>query len=299
MENAEEVLASLGYKLIIRDDSGERRFATLGGKVKGKNSYLYSIEETLAVELHLKAWEPEEGGIALSLPVDLAREVEWHTLDGVSFPRLQPEYQLIYQLLHFFRHLAGTWPRLLWLYEIAKFVAKHHRDEAFWRSCRALWERDRKLEQICLLVLQLTQEIFRCPVPEGLLKGGGQWLECRLWTRHFSRLAIFSDLPGNKVSLLFLKPFFEDMECFHSYRLRRLFPFWNGHVLDERVATPIKKSLRYRVRNAWYQVTRAGHHLSTDLQYLRIKPKWEVLCWYCRRSGLKRQRSGCAVLEKT
>lgn len=299
MERAEEVLGSLGYELIVRDASGERRFATLGAEAKGRNSYLYSCDQSYAVELHLKAWEPEEGGVALSLPVDLARDLEWHTLDGVSFPRLQPEYQLIYQLLHYFRHLSGTWPRLLWLYEIARFVEKHHSDAALWLRCRALWERDWKLQQICLLVLQLTQEIFRCPVPEGLLGGGGQWLECRLWASHFSRLAVYSDLPGNKVSLLFLKPFFEDMEDFHSYRFRRLFPFSNRHALDERIAAPVKRSLQYRLRNACYQATRAWHHLSADLQYLGIKPLWEALCWYCRRGGSKSRKSGCAVLEKT
>lgn len=288
IDRAEGLLERIGYKLIVRDASGERRLATPGSTIAGRDAYLYHLQESSAAELHVQLWEAEENGITLSCPANLLDSLETHTIDGASFPRLRPVYQLTYQLVHFFRHLSGTWCRLLWLYEIARFTFVHMKEEQLWREVKVFWRKSEKLEQVCLLVLRLASKIFGVRLPEEIEAGGEDWKECLLWTAHFSEISLYADLPGNKTSLLFLRPFFEDAAQYRSYRHRRLYPIGKGHALDERLASRKRRSWAYRVRGAWYQASRLAYHLFAGLSYARLQLQWNDLC---RRQGVAAKSS--------
>jgi Uncharacterised nucleotidyltransferase len=275
IESAEQILLRLGYRLIAKDSTGERRFATSGTEVKGRDAYLYPLQESHAAELHLYFWEAEEREIQLSFPIELLPQyLEAHEVGGISFSRLRPAYQLTYQLLHFFRHVSGTWARLLWLYEIAQFVSEHLAEGALWQEINALWRTDKKLKQICLLVLRLAVKIFSAPVPAAIQTEADDWEICQFWTAHFSESCLYADLPGNKGALLFLQPFFEDEIRYRHYRATRLFPIDQGHVLDERLSPAINRSLKYRIRNTLYQASRLIYHLYTNLHYFVLKVQW-------------------------
>jgi Uncharacterised nucleotidyltransferase len=277
IEIAEQILLHLGYRVLAKEASGERRYATFGSEVKGKDAYLYTLQESHAAELHLYFWEPEDEEMQLSFPIhSLDCHLEMHTIDGVSFPRLQPALQMVYQLLHFFRHLSGTWARLLWLYEIAQFTADHFSDEDLWREANGLWQNDAKLKQVCHLVLRLAARTFSVPLPALIESDADVWEACQRWLGHFSDYCLYVDLPGNKASLLLMRPFFEDMKKYRRYRARRLFPFGHGHVLDERLSPVLARSLKYRLRNLRYQFSRVRYHLSANLHFLMLKLQWTL-----------------------
>jgi hypothetical protein len=277
IEVAEEVLVSLGYRVVAKEPSGERRYATPGMEIKGKDAYLYALEESHAAELHLYFWEPEEEEIQLAFPIQsLDWHLEMHSVEGASFLRLRPAYQVTYQLLHFFRHLSGTWARLLWLYEIAQFVVNHRSDNELWREANALWQNDAKLKQVCHLVLRLAAKTFSVPLPSLVESEVFAWEECRRWLDHFSGSCLYADLPGNKASLLLMRPFFEDEKSYRRYRARRLFPMGHGHVLDERVSPVVARSLGYRLRNLGYQYSRARYHFSANLHFFALRVRWMI-----------------------
>lgn len=280
MEAAEQILLDLGYRLIHKDQSGERRFATPGTKVKDKNFYLYHLQDSHAAELHLHFWEVEAGGMEFSVPIDAQpQHFEMHTVEGVTFPRLRPVYQLTYQLLHFFRHLSGTWARLLWLYEIGRFVSLHVPEAGFWQEANALWRQDEKLNQVCHFVLRLAAKTFAAPIPEIIDTEAEEWEACRLWCSHFSDGGLYVDLPGNKVALLFARPFFESEAKYRRYRAGRLLPIGEGkgRVLDERLSASAARSLRYRLRNFCYQGSRVIYHVCENFHFFFLKVQWERL----------------------
>lgn len=293
MDAAERILRDIGYRLIVRDASGERRLATPGSIIAGRNAYLYDLQSSSAAELHLHFWEPEANGIQISCPGNALASLEMHSINGVVFPRLQPAYQLTYQLVHLFRHLSGTWARLLWLYEIALFVHSHGSDVKLWREAKSLWHEDARLEQVCLLGLRLASKVFSVSLPDELMEGGKDWAECLLWTSRFSEISLYSDLPGNKASLLFLRPFFDDAAQYRSYRRRRLYPIGSRHALDERLSSSKQSSWRYRLRNGWYQISRLIYHLSSGLDYAELQLRWNGLNCLCKAGMKGRKRLGC------
>ena len=68
---------------------------------------------------------------------------EIHEICGVEFTRLRPAYHFVYLLLHIFRHLLGSWTRLLSLYEVATFIRKRKSEEDVWADAAQIIEKDK------------------------------------------------------------------------------------------------------------------------------------------------------------
>ena len=105
---------------------------------------------------------------------------EIHEICGVEFTRLRPAYHFVYLLLHIFRHLLGSWTRLLSLYEVATFIRKRKSEEDVWADAAQIIEKDKVLASACALVLGLVDCTFPIDMPAPLRQIGGEGFRRRV-----------------------------------------------------------------------------------------------------------------------
>jgi hypothetical protein len=275
---AANILHDFNFKLMEQDGSGETRFATNSSIAKGKGAYIYHLQESSAVELHENFWEFRGGGISISVPFEPLEFLEIHEVEGIKLPCLEPPLQFTYQITHLFRHLSRAWwCRLLWLYEIARFIYQNRKNEELWLQLRLLWLKSPKLARICSLVLRMAQKFFAAPVPESLLALNKTYSTDELWVEHCSAIHLYADIPGNKAALLLLPPFFDSKRDYCEFRAHRLFPRVQHAPLEERLIASAQRSISYRVRDMAYQLMRAARCLETDIHYAVLLMWWNLL----------------------
>jgi hypothetical protein len=275
---AANILHDFNFKLMEQDGSGETRFATSSSIAKGRGAYIYHVQESSAVELHENFWEFRGGGISIPVPVEPLEFLETHEVEGIKLPCLQPTLQFTYQVTHFFRHLSRAWwCRLLWLYEIARFMNQNQKNEEFWLQLRFLWSRSPKLARICLLVLRMAEKFFAAEVPGFLTTLDVAYFTDQLWVEHCSATHLYADIPGNKAALLLLPPFFDSKRDYCKFRAHRLFPRVQHAPLEERLVASAQRSVSYRARDMAYQLIRATRCLETDIHYAALLIWWNLL----------------------
>src|SRR5271170_7828506 len=276
---AQSAIEALGYRLQRADGSGEMRFIKSWKKHLGANAYLYQLPEPPPIELHTRVWEPETEAIdfpALSGFLD-AHEV--HEISGVQFPRLRPAHQFVYLVLHIFRHLLGSWIRLLSLYEIATFIFARSEEGELWAEVGRTIGKDMRLASACALVLGLVDHAFSIALPQPLREVYLRSLsaESALWMELYSMPWLFADPPGSKLALLVQEQFCSDRHVWQRYLLRRLLPLQRPHALSDEAAESAKTTLAYRAADTWYKTSRFCYHLRSDYEYLMARPRWERL----------------------
>jgi hypothetical protein len=280
---AQGAIEKLGYHVQRSGASGEVRLTKPWKRYLGIKAYLYQLPEAPPIELHSDIWEPEADVVQINPPHGFLDACESHELSGVQFSRLRLAYHFVYLILHVFRHLIGSWTRLLSLYEIAAIIRAHSSDDDLWREVSAIIAEDKSLGPAAALVLGLVTLTFPLPAavafPRTLktLCVRGISSESSLWVASFSAECLFSEPPGNKLTLLVQQQFSANRQVWRKYVFRRLFPVSKTHGLSDDPGKATKRALSYRVEDLRYTLTRAWYHVRSDYEYLIAKIRWDRL----------------------
>lgn len=278
-ERARMAIEFLGYRLAEAGASGEMRFVKPWRKYLGADAYLYQMPEAPPIELHTAVWEAEVEEIDFPVLEGFLEATKAHELAGARFPCLRTEYQFVYLLLHIFRHLLGSWCRLLSLFEIATLLRSQRGNTQMWTEASGIIEKDEALASACALVLALVKKAFPTELPEPLaaLCDRSLSLESALWIEKYSDGWLFSDPPGNKLALLVQRQFCPDRHTWRQYVWRRLLPLRKAPALCDEAAPVAKRSLAYRNEELRYAWSRIWYHLRSDYEYLKARLRWAQL----------------------
>ena len=273
---AQTAIESLGYRVQHASTSGEVRLIKPWKKHIRIHGYLYQLPEPPAIELHSRFWEVGDDEIELPPISIFPGATEPHEVSGVEFSRLRPAYQFLYLLLHIFRHLLGSWTRLLSLYEVATFIRKRQDCKELWDKVARLIGKDESLSSVCALILGLVDSAFPQELPLTLHKLRSENLsqDSALWLDRCATAWLLANPPGNKLNLLVQKQFWADRDIWRQYLLRRLLPIRAPHRLSDEALEPARRTLAYRAEAFLYQVSRAWYHVRSDFTYLIALMRW-------------------------
>jgi hypothetical protein len=277
--SAAAILATLNYKVVSANGSGEMRLARPWTKHLTALSWIYDISEGPAVELHTRLWEPETELIDFAIPKGWNESICTSTVHGVAIPRLAPAWQFVHLLLHVFRHLVDSWVRLLSIYEIAVYLDREQENHELWQDVCKLAASDPKLASACVLVLCMMRAVFpgRLPEPLNALCEAYLSVDSALWVRHFTEQWLFADPPGTKLALLVQRQFCGNSAKWKSYWMRRLLPLKAPHGLSQDASPKVKKTFRYKIDQLLYRMSRLTYHVASGYSYLRSAARWKHL----------------------
>lgn len=251
---------------------------------------LYSPKFPRTVEVHFRLWDDNELKIPLRFPADPLSRSEIRRLSpaelglghhprfkhGLSFYALSKEDELIFQVLHAFRHILQNWCRLCSLRDIAWFLEHRLRDHAFWdRFCESIGATP-LLPEITGVVFSLSASLFGATLSGNLASRTTETLPkpVALWlTRYGTDLAI-SNFSDTKFGLFLHREFVQDGAAWREIEKNRLFPL---HRPNRPAATPSPK-LALRLLASWkqglYVLERVRHHLVGATQYGLESRRW-------------------------
>jgi Uncharacterised nucleotidyltransferase len=276
LRRAQNALEQLGYQVQRAEDSGEVRLVRPWKKHLGVHAYLYQTPEPPAIELHTQVWEQDIDEIEFPSLSGFLDAAEVHEICDVDFTRLRPAYHFVYLLLHIFRHLLGSWTRLLSLYEVATFIRTRSGEDDVWAEAAQIIDRDKVLASACALVLALVDCTFPTDMPPPLGRIGVRSLsaESALWIERHATAWLLADPPGGKLSLLVQRQFWADRGLWRRYLRRRLLPFRKPHPLSDEAMKSTRSGLTYRAEESWYKASRAWYHVRSDFEYLTAWLRW-------------------------
>ena len=276
LKQAQNAFEEIGYCMQRADNSGEVRLIRPWKKHLGVHAYLYQMPQPPPIELHTEVWEGDDDEIQFPSLRGFPEAAETHEVCAVEFTRLRPAYHFVYLLLHIFRHLMGSWTRLLSVYEVATFIRTRRGEDDVWAEAGQIMGQDKVLASACALVLGLLDYTFPTDMPAPLrnLRSRNLSAESALWLERHATAWLFSDPPGSKLSLLALKQFWPDDGLWRHYLTRRLLPIRKPHSLSDEAVKSAKCGLAYRVEEAWYKATRAWFHVESDFEYLSAWLRW-------------------------
>ena len=282
VKRAAAAIETTGYRTLYSAPSGEVRLGKPWKKLLGVHAYLYDLPEPPPIELHTRVWEPE-AAIDMTVPGSFLDTLEMHEIRGVQFPCLALPHQFIYLVLHIFRHLIGSWARLLSLYEVATLLRAHEGDNRPWKAVSDLVEQDPRLASVCALILGLVNVVFPAELPAPLRSLVARHLsaESALWLQEYASRWLLSDPAGTKLALLVEEQFCSDRQAWRKHLFQRLLPLHRPNALDEDSRDLPGKSLAYRIEEKLFQAGRVTHHLGRSAEYLLARIKWDRL----RQSG--------------
>jgi hypothetical protein len=251
---------------------------------------LYSEAFPRSIELHCQFWNPDELRIKLDFQGDvLARRQSRHlTAEQLGIEESQPcsvlrfwalceEDELLFQLLHAFRHILQDWCRLASLLDIARFVARRSSDTAFWERFLGRVRPCPPLREITGVVLSLSAQLFRASLPEVVAAEiiRGMRNATALWVGRYGFESALGNFSRNKFSLLLYREFVGDVSVWETIERRRLFPLHRPN----RAARAFTPTLRDRVAADWkqslYVVRRLRHHVLGAARYRLERLRWE------------------------
>ena len=263
---------------------------------------LYSGSFPRTVDLHRLFWNSDELQIRLDcregfLARKRFRRLTIEQLD-VEYPQpfselrfwaLCDEDELLFQLLHAFRHILQDWCRLASLLDVAWFVQRRSSDVRFWKIFLERIRHSPPLREIAGLVLSLSTQLFGASLPEavtvetvGSLRG-----TIALWVDRYGLESAVSNFSGNKFNLLLYREFIADDSAWRTIERRRLFPLHRPNQAAE-VST---RRLAARLAAAWkqgvYVARRSHHHVLGAARYRLERPRWKrLLAGFAARSPL-------------
>ncbi len=293
MGRAEQVLQSIGYRRKPERDEHSAVYFHENRPLCTPLSRddLYSAGFPRTVELHDGLWAPDELKIPLELPeapLAFRRLRHIHRLQvdsgvrselepAVSFYSLCEEDELVFQILHAFRHILSNWCRLCSFLEIAYFVKDRSQDAAFWeRFC----ERTRgcgAMRDMAGVVFALAERLFGAETPSAVAADTIQGLRTSLvlWVQAYGSDSALANFSDNKFSLFLHREFIKDEALWREVRRSRLFPLQR----PSRAAEPSSPRLSSRLLAAWkqgiYTGRRLRHHLVAAARYGIESRRWE------------------------
>lgn len=250
---------------------------------------LYQPEFPRTIELHWNLWHPDELRIPLSLPADFLprRELRWLPVRG-EFPDIAPvQYyalrdtdELLFQVLHTFRHILHNWCRLSSLLDLACFLETKSSDDAFWMRFFDRIVNVRHPSEMVGLVFSLASEIFGAMIPTAISERVMPLLRppLRLWVTRYGHEAALSNFSGNKFALFLHREFIEHAKDWREVRRTRLFPLHRPNHAVRSASSARSDRLRGTLKQGSYVVQRLRHHAWSSVRYCLEVPLWTRAC---------------------
>lgn len=293
IDNAERALKEAGY--VRKEDPEEHPMiyclAARPPYTPRSRDDLYSKAFPRTVELHYLFWDADAVKIPLSLCADPTAQLERRRIrvlsnDGglsstgkpVQFYALSEDDDLIFQVLHAFRHILRDWCRLCSLLDIAYFLDRRASDTAFWEQFLERLKPNRELAEIVGVVFSLAAGLFRATIPAPVFTDLVRGLRRPLvaWIERYGQDSALRNFSDNKFSLFLHREFVHDDATWREIRRTRLFPVKRpNHAVH-----PADSSQHGRLSRAWkqgrYVSQRMRHHLLATMQYGLEAPRWRL-----------------------
>jgi len=289
MERVDQPLRNGGYIHRHEDAGHSLRYTRSASTPRPfpQRDYLYSAALPRAVELHSRLWEPEPLMVPLPLPEDfLARKRlrNWH---GLSFYSLAEEDELMFQVLHAFRHILTNWCRLCVFFEIAQFLERRGSDSVFWQRFLERIRNVPLLSEMVGVVFSLAAHLFGAPVPKTVDTEIMRNLRhpLVLWVRHYGCDSALANLANNKYGLFLHREFVPDAASWRKIRRRRLLPLQRPNRGAQSSSPRVSDRLATGWRQASYIGQRLLHHSVAAVRFLWESRRWERMRRVSRTVG--------------
>ena len=237
---------------------------------------LYSVNLPRSVEIHTRLWEPEALRIPLPLPDDCLARKRPRSWQGLLFYSLSEEDELLFQVLHAFRHIVECWCRLYIFLEIAHFLERRESDLAFWQRFVDRVRVSPRLPEMVGVVFSLAARLFGAPIPAAIAAGvlPNMRHPLLLWVKRYGCDSALANFTGNKYSLLLYREFVPDVAVWREIQRRRLFPLQRPNRVGGGRTSGISARLFAGWKQSAYVARRLSHHLIAAAQY-----EWESIQW--------------------
>ena len=237
---------------------------------------LYSATLPRAIELHTRLWEPESLKIPLPLPDDFVARKRLRNWQGLRFYSLAEEDELMFQVLHAFRHILECWCRLYSFLEIAYFLEHRRADSDFWRRFHERIRISPLLSEMAGVVFLLAARMFGATVPAVVDAGVIRAMRSPLllWIDRYGYDSALANFARNKCSLLLYREFVADRATWREVRRARLFPLHRPAHAAPRATPALTSRLAAGWKQGSYVARRLLHHLIAAADYA-----WESIQW--------------------
>lgn len=247
-----EVVHASGYRLGYTQATGEHRFYLPLPRLSPGMHDIYRAPDVGILELHASMCEsPDDIPLRLPEPFDC---LETQELRDITFPTLSRPDKFLVQTLHTFRHLAGGWIRLSWLYEVARFLHTN-REVELWNAFCDRAGSNQRLRNACGVTLSLASNVFRAPFPEPLRAWCVDELPSALrnWALSAGTRWALSSAPDNRSPILIQRHFLGSDLVWGRYLRRRLLPF---EAVVQRVKPDPLRPASPQSHRGWSELTR-------------------------------------------
>lgn len=279
MERAAQALRDAGY--IRRLERVEHpvvyAHSTNTQRMPLRRDDLYSASFHRAVELHTRLWEPGTLKIPLGLPDDFLTRRRLRNWQGLHFYALAEEDELIFQVLHVFRHILECWCRLCSFLEIAYFLEHRRGDADFWQRFSERSRFSPPLAGMAGVVFSLAGGLFGAAFPAVIDADVIRTLRYPLdhWVNRYGYESALANFADNKYSLLLYREFVPDDTAWREIRRRRLFPLHRPARAAQASTSKFSARLAAGRKQGSYVARRLLHHLIAAVKYTWESFRWE------------------------
>jgi hypothetical protein len=292
IEGAEKALKAAGYVRKKDPEEHPRVYfhAAHPPHTPSSRNELYSRALPRTIELHYLFWDADPVKIPLNLSADpmaqlggrrirvLSREAgsSWPGRP-VQFYTLAEHDEVIFQVLHAFRHILRGWCRLCSLLDIAYFLDHRASDTTFWEQFVERLKPSRELAEIVGVVFSLAAGLFGATIPSPVIAQITRNLRRSLavWIEHYGKNSALRNFSDNKFSLFLHREFIYDDVTWRQITRSRLFPIRR----PKEAAHAADRSRRARLTRKWKQALyvsqRLKHHALSTIQYGLEARRWQ------------------------
>src|SRR5208337_5030174 len=278
MERVAQALSSAGY--IRRPERVDHPVVYVHSahalRMPPRRDDLYSATLPRALELHTRLWEPATLKIPLPLPDDFLARKRLRNWQGLRFYSLAEEDELMFQVLHAFRHVLDCWCRLCSFLEIAYFLEHRRADSVFWRRFGERIRISSLLPEMTGVIFSLAARLFGATVPTAIDAEVMRTVRSPLllWVNRYGYHSALANFAGNKYSLLLYREFVADRATWRDVRRARLFPLHRPNRAAQGSTPAMSSRLAAGWKQGSYVARRLMHHLIAAAQYAWASVQW-------------------------
>jgi len=278
MERVSHILGGAGY--IQRRERVDHPIVYVHSsrtpRIPSRREDLYSANLHRSLEIHTRLWEPEALKIPLPLPDDFLARKRLRSWQGHRYYSLSEEDELLFQVLHAFRHILECWCRLYTFLEIAHFLERRQSDLAFWQRFADRISVSPRLAEMAGVVFSLAARLFGAPLPATIDAGVLHKMRhpLLLWVNRYGCDSALANFTGNKYSLLLYREFVPDDATWREIRRRRLFPLHRPNRAGGGPTPGISARITAVSKQITYVARRLSHHVIAAAQY-----EWASIHW--------------------
>jgi hypothetical protein len=291
VEAAENVLRAAGY---VRKQDPEAHpivyfHAARPPRFPTSRDDLYSKAFPRTVELHYLFWDADQLKIPLRLPANpiAQRELRCFRMppnrqslssDGPThFYALSEDDDLMFQVLHAFRHILHDWCRLSSLLDLAWFLDRRASDFAFWDRFLRHLRPSRELIEILGVVFSLAGGLFGSIMPEPIFTEiiGNLPRPLVMWVERYGQQAALRNFSHNKCSLFLHREFVPNDSTWRAIQRSRLFPIHRPNQAPQGAGLTLASRAAAKWRHGAYVMRRLEHHLAAAARYKLESFRWE------------------------